>query len=225
MIGPDRIRLEGRRMEHVTEVQRAKVGDRLRVGVMNGRIGVGRITALTAVSVEMALELTTEPPPPLPVTLVLALPRPKVFRRVLRAISAMGVKRVCLINAFRVERSYWQSPMLAEAAIQEQLVLGLEQACDTMLPELAIRKGFKPFVEDELPAISAGTLCLLGHPPAEPECPRNVGKSVTLAIGPEGGFIDYEVGKLEAIGFTAVSLGRRVLSVETAVPALLGRLF
>ena len=48
---------------------------------------------------------------------------------------------------------------------------------------------------------------------------------MTLAVGPEGGFIPYEVEMLVACRFTPVRLGERILTTETAVPALLARLF
>ncbi len=137
----------------------------------------------------------------------------------------MGVKRIILLNCFRVEKSFWQSPFLGTDAIQEQLVLGLEQAKDTVLPEVLLRPLFKPFVEDELPGLSKETLALVAHPHATLPCPRNVEQPVTLVVGPEGGFIPYEVEKLKGIGFAAVHAGERILSVETAVPALLSRLF
>jgi RsmE family RNA methyltransferase len=124
-----------------------------------------------------------------------------------------------------VEKSYWQSPVLDSDALQEQLVLGLEQARDTMLPEALLRPLFKPFVEDELPGLIKGSLPLVAHPVASVLCPRDVKSAVTLAIGPEGGFIPYEIEKLVACGFTVVQMGERILSVETAVPALISRLY
>jgi len=223
--GAGRVRLRGRRLQHVLAVHRAAVGDELRLGLLGGDIGVGRVLQLTPELLELEVRLDQAPPAPLPVTLILALPRPKVLRRVLRTASAMGVKRLVLLNARRVEKSYWQSPYLEPFAIDEQLQLGLEQARDTVLPDVVLRPLFKPFVEDELPALSRGTLPLVAHPGAAAPCPRSVERLVTLAIGPEGGFIPYEIDLLVRCGFTPVNLGERILSTETAVPALLARLF
>jgi len=221
----DRVRLQGRRLKHVMEVHRASVGDELCVGVLNDRIGIGRVTHLDASGLEMEVRLERMPPPALPLTIVLALPRPKVLRRVLRSVSSLGLKKIILLNCSRVEKSFWQSPFLDEAVIRDQLVLGLEQAKDTVLPEVLLRPLFKPFVEDELPGIIKGTLPLVAHPAASASCPRNVQQAVTLAIGPEGGFIPYEIEKLVACGFMPIQMGERVLSTETAVPALIARLF
>ena len=220
-----RVRLQGRRLRHVLAVHRASINDELCVGLSGGRIGTGRVTSLNEMVLEMDVRLNRVPPPALPVTLILALPRPKVLRRVLRSVSAMGVKRLILLNSFRVEKSFWQSPFLSEARLNEQLILGLEQARDTMLPEVMLRPLFKPFVEDELPALIHGTLPLVAHPSASASCPRNVGQPVTLAVGPEGGFIPYEIELLVSRGFSVVNLGDRILCVEVAVTALLSRMF
>lgn len=223
--GTSRVKLAGRRLKHVLDVHRASVGDELCVGLVNDRIGTGKVLALSESDLEMEVSLERMPPQALPVVLILALPRPKVLRRVLRAVSSMGVKKMILLNSFRVEKSYWKSPVLGLESIHEQLVLGLEQSRDTVVPEVRLRPLFKPFVEDELPGLIKGTLSLVAHPNTFAECPCSVDRPVTLAIGPEGGFIPYEIDKLVAAGFSPVHFGERVLAVETAVPALLARLF
>ncbi|SDG61282.1 RNA methyltransferase, RsmE family [Pseudomonas benzenivorans] len=224
-VAADRVLLSGRRLKHLHEVHRAEAGDRLRVGRLNGLMGSGRLLRLDAAEAELQIDLEQPAPAKLPLTLLLALPRPKMLRRVLQTVSAMGVPRLILLNSYRVEKSFWQTPFLEPAALREQLILGLEQARDTVLPEVIIEKRFKPFVEDRLPALAAGSLGLVGHPGAYPPCPRAVERPVTLAIGPEGGWIPYEVEKLQEAGLQPVQLGERILRVETAVTALLARLF
>jgi len=224
-VAPDRVVLRGRRAEHVRAVHRAEVGKGLTVGVAEGRMGRGVVLRMDGDELELELRLDGDPPPPLPVTLVLALPRPKVLNRVIASATSLGVKRIFLINAWRVEKSYWSTPRLAPETLRMQAILGLEQARDTRLPSIETRRLFRPFVEDELPSIATGTRALLAHPGASEECPRGLSEGVTLAIGPEGGFIEAEVASLQSIGFEAVSLGPRVLRVETAVAALLARLF
>jgi RsmE family RNA methyltransferase len=224
-VGPRRVRLYGRRLQHVLAVHRARIGDTLRVGMVDAQLGSGLITVLDTEALEMDVCLDQVPPLALPVTLLLALPRPKSLKKVLQAVTAMGVKRIVLMATWRVEKSFWDSPMLRPEGLRAHVVMGLEQARDTVLPTITVRERFKPFVEDEVPDLICGTQALVAHPPAPQPCPRNVGMPVTLAVGPEGGFIPYEVELLEAHGFAAVSLGARRLRVEHAVPALLGRLF
>jgi RsmE family RNA methyltransferase len=137
----------------------------------------------------------------------------------------MGVKRIVLMATWRVEKSFWESPVLRPEGLREQMILGLEQARDTVLPAVTLRRRFKPFVEDEVPDLIRDTRALLAHPLAAQPCPRAVQGAVTLAVGPEGGFIPYEVEAFRARRFEVVSLGERSLRVEHAIPVLLGRLF
>lgn len=224
-VADNRVLLRDRRLTHLQQVHRAEAGEQLRVGRVGGNMGSGQLLRLDAHEAELQVSFDQPPPAKLPVTLLLALPRPKMLRRVLQTVAAMGVPRLVLLNSYRVEKSFWQTPFLEPAAIHEQLILGLEQARDTVLPEVIIEKRFKPFVEDRLPQLAADTLGLVGHPGDFPHCPRAVTQPVTLAIGPEGGWIPYEVDKLAAAGLQPVQLGERILRVETAVSALLARLF
>lgn len=220
-----RVRLTGRRCEYVQSVHRAAPGDRLCVGIAGGKIGHGTVVRIDAEILEMDVTLERDPPASLPVTLVLALPRPLVLKRVLLSATAMGVKRLYLIQTNRVERSFWNSKVLRDGELVKPLILGLEQARDTVLPEILMRSRFRPFAEDELPQLVNGTLGLVAHPEAKAECPRDVAGEVTLVVGPEGGFVPFEIEKLEQSGCSVVHLGERILRVETALPALLARLF
>ena len=219
------VRLTGRRLRHVLEIHRASVGSELSVGLLGGQVGRGVVRRLDDEALELEVTLAAPPPPKLPLTLVLALPRPKVLNRVLAAATSLGVARIYLVNAWKVEKSYWKSPRMGEDNLLLQRILGLEQAKDTILPELHLRRLLRPFAEDELPGILQGTLPLLAHPGAPRLCPRDAGGPVTLLIGPEGGFIDPEVELLTRRGCQAVHVGERILRVETAVAALVGRLF
>lgn len=219
------VNITGRRLKHLTEIQKACLGDSFNVGKVNGKMGQARVLKIDAQSAQLEVKLTNQPPEPLPLTLILALPRPKMLRRILQTIATMGVKQLYLINTWRVEKSYWQTPLLEDHAIREQLILGLEQGCDTQLPQVSLNKRFKPFVEDELGQIIANTQPLVAHPKGGIKCPVKANQPITLAVGPEGGFIDYEVEKLIAVGFQSVTLGTRILRVETAIPVLLSKLF
>ena len=214
-----------RRVLHVLGVLRALPGDKIKVGLLNGRIGTGEILSSSRDKVELHIEFTSDPPPALPVTLVFALPRPKTFRKILLSATAMGVKKFIAIESWKVDKSYWDSPALSEEETREQFILGLEHGGDTALPKITFKRRFKPFVEDELPGIIKDQLPLLAHPGAVRDCPRNVAGPLVLCVGPEGGFTEYEVELLEKCGMQPVSIGARILRTEYAVCVILGRLF
>ncbi|WP_321368429.1 16S rRNA (uracil(1498)-N(3))-methyltransferase [uncultured Desulfuromusa sp.] len=222
-ISQTRVRLSGRRLQHIVNIQRAAIGDKLRVGEINGLSGTGEISSLNTEWLDMDVQLNQEPPEPLAITLLLALPRPKMLKRILQSVTSLGVKQIYLFNTYRVDKSFWSSPLLQPKNLKEQLLLGLEQARDTILPDVHLCPRFKPFVEDELPGISKGTVAYVAHPGAESPCPGTLVQKSTLAIGPEGGFIPYELEKLQHCNFLPISLGKRILRVETAVPVLFSR--
>ena len=225
MLSPTCARVSGRQLKHMHETLKLSLGHHVSVGLLNQQIGLASISQLDQEQAILDIEWRSEPPSALPLTLIIGLPRPKMLKRIVQTASTMGVKQLYFIHSWKVEKSFWLSPWLSEEKLFDNCVLGLEQAKDTVLPTIHLRKRFKPFVEDELPAISANSLKLLAHPVSESACPSDIKQQTTLIIGPEGGFTPYEVNKLEAAGFASVHLGPRILRVETAVPVLLSRLF
>ena len=153
LVENDRIRLEDDRYQQILHVHQSKVGDTVRIGKLNGQMGTGTIESISNDSLELSYTLDQVPPAKLPLTVILALPRPKMIRRIFRSCAELGIDKLIVINSFKVDKSYWGSPMLADEKVQEFLIEGLQQARDTVIPDVSFRKLFKPFVEDELPAI------------------------------------------------------------------------
>ncbi len=224
-ITPDTVRISGRRFEHIVSVLKAREGDTVKTGLLNGNTGAGEIISLAAGSADIRVDLDCEPPLPIPLSLVIALPRPKILRRVIQCATVMGVKKIALIRTWKVEKSYWQSPFTCDESLAGEMELGLEQAGDTVLPVVKKYPLFRPFIEDELEAFAAGTDRILSHPGAAESCPVDIRRPATLAIGPEAGFTPYEIGMFEKAGFRTVGIGKRILRVDQAVPALISRLF
>lgn len=216
---------EPRQIQHITAVLKAQVGDTLKLGVPSGLLGVGKIVSMDDEQVLLdEVRLDKAPPDKLPVTVMLALPRPKVLRRLMMDMTAIGVAHIILINSYRTDKSYWGSPMLAR--IDEFITEGLEQGVDTIPPKITLAKRFKPFVQDELPALIQAGRAVVFHPYDSEDfggfCLRQ-GMPTLIAIGAEGGFIPYEIELLRSVGVSAVGLGSRILRTESAVNAVLGR--
>lgn len=224
------IRLQGRRAEHMLKILRVEEGDTVRVGIINGPIGEALVSGIEGQDVWIEAGFDRLPPPPPPVDIVMALPRPASLKKVLRSAAAMGFRRIDLIRSRRVEKSYFQSPLLEAERLEAELLLGLEQARDTWLPSVNIHTRFRPFVEDYLPhLIEMVQLPLVLHPSEAPTMMQafagvNPPGATLLAIGPEGGWTPHEIGALEGAGLKRVQLGERILRVETAMIAAMSQL-
>ena len=222
-INANTVKLTDYRARHLITVLKVFANQTLRVGLINGDRGLGTVTQVSDKGVELEVALSDAPLHRHPMQLVLALPRPKMLRRVFRSVAEFGVAELHLIHSYRVEKSYWQTPHLNEDKVEMALTQGLERSGDTVLPRVIQHKRFKPFMEDVLPAISAETTLLIAHPGNSAPFAADTQRPTTLLIGPEGGFIDFEVDFAEALGAQKVSLGARILSVDTAVCAALSR--
>jgi len=216
-------RLRGRRLLHAREVLRLAEGDGLRAGVIGGKTGAAQVLRVDPDELVLRLSLTDAPPERPGIELLLALPRPKALRKVLPAAASLGVDRIVLVNAARVEKSYFSSGVLDPASMRELLILGLEQARDTRLPEIAVRERFRPFVEDEAETLWAGATKLVAHPGTAAGDPAR-GPRAVVAIGPEGGWVPFELDLLRSRGFLPFSLGARTLRVEVAIAYAIGLL-
>ena len=215
---------DARRVAHIQQHLKLQVGDCIKVGQENGLKGIAVVESIGDQQLILSqLVLDQASPAKLPVILVVALPRPKVLRRLVMDAVTLGVEQLIIIHSYRVEKSYWQTPFLQQ--IDHYIELGLEQAGDTVLPQMQCFKRFRPFVEDVLPTLIQHRSAFVAHPHADQAMPIALNQPSVLVVGPEGGFIPFEIDLLQQNGCQAASLGSRILRTETAIPSLLGRLF
>jgi RsmE family RNA methyltransferase len=223
------VELCGSRARHIRHVLKAKVGQPLRIGLLNGPLGTGTVESEEGGKITLSCIFEADIPPRPRIDLILAMPRPKVMKRLWAQLASIGVGRVVVLRSEKVERYYFDSHVLDPGFVNGLLIEGLQQARCTHLPEVLIRPLFKPFVEGELPGMFSDHCKLLADPSGDiriGELSRRSAKPprVVLAIGAEGGWTPFEVDRFVDAGFEVVGMGRRILRTDTATIGLLSML-
>jgi RsmE family RNA methyltransferase len=218
-------RLDDARARHIRSVLRSTTGDELKIGVVDGPTGTGRVRSVGGPQVVLDCVFESAAPAREPLDLILALPRPKVLRRLIPQVAALGVDRLFLTNAWRVEKNFFSAQILQPEKLREGLLEGLRQSGRTRLPRVSTHRFLRRLVEEELGPPEEGTARRLAHPGAADRLgrwtPRSAGERLLLAVGPEGGWIDAERGLFARHGFREAGLGPGILRSDTACIALL----
>jgi len=213
----------GVRAEHILGVLHGEVGQPLKTGVIGGLVGTSEIVAVSAPGERprVSVRVCHDTPAPAPwIDLVLAPPRPRVMKRLLPQLAALGVGRIVLVGARKVEKDFWGATLLKEEIYRPLLVEGLMQCGTTILPELLVRRNFRRFLDEELDTLFPNSDRIVAHPCPDGSATSALNGRPLVAIGPEGGWTDNEVELLEAHGFRRFSLGPRILRTDTATISL-----
>ena len=238
LLEPSEIGSDGRavfgdvRAEHVRTVLKGTVEQVLKTGVVGGDIGQSVIEAISQESVTIRCTHDRSPLPPW-CDIVLAPPRPRVMKRMLPQLATMGVRRIFLVGAEKVEKAFWGAQLLKPEIYRPLLIEGLMQgAVSTEPPEIRQVRNFRRWLDNgEFERDFADlNIRIVAHPysigtvsTAMGTDHMHTGTFPVFAIGPEGGWTDAEVAALEAHGFIRHALGPRILKTETAAIALLAR--
>lgn len=214
----------GERAAHVLDILHGEIGQTLKTGEIDGLVGTGEITSIErgAYGPRVSVRVNHDREPPKPwIDLVLAPPRPRVVKRLLPQLASLGVGRIVLVGAKKVEKDFWGATLLKEENYRPLLVDGLMQAGTSTMPEILCRRNFRRFLENELDAMFPSSVRIVAHPGPDASRMPSAGGRPLLAIGPEGGWTDEEVAALKEKGFAGLSLGPRILRTDTAAVALI----
>lgn len=217
----------GDRARHVVEILHGEAGQVLKTGQIDGAVGTSVIESVErrpeGYFITARVNHTDHAPSPW-VDLILAPPRPRVLKRLLPQLASLGVGRIFLVGARKVEKDFWGATILKEEIHRPLLIEGLMQAGTSAMPVVETRRNFRKFANDELETLFADVRRrVVAHPYGAADSAVCSEGRLLLAVGPEGGWTDDEVSLLESHNFTRYCLGPRILRTDTALIALLAR--
>jgi 16S rRNA (uracil1498-N3)-methyltransferase len=218
-LGPGEYVLAGPEAHHLATVRRFDPGARLTLFNGDGFdypadvVSVDRRQAVLAVHAPVAVDRE------LPIDLVVAAALPKGDRAdfLVEKMTELGVTRfVPLITA--------RSVVVPKANAVEKFTRGVIEASKQC--------GRNRLMAVDPPRRWGELIGLAGLPPSRFVLHTGPGLAalsgdvggVAVAVGPEGGFTDEEIGQATAAGWIPASLGPRVLRIETAAVAAAARL-
>ena len=205
------------RSVHIERILGLGEGDVFAAGVIGGQKGEARLIARGAAGWKWIFLPNADGPPLRPLTLILGCPRPPVARRLLKDMSALGVREIRACATDLNEKSYLTAKLWREGLWRDAVIDGAMQAAGTHLTAVSTATGLERALDD-LPAGTGVLRITLDNGPAAQDWPpRGRGwKEAVLAVGPERGWSDRERAVLEAAGFVLTGLGQRILRTETA---------
>lgn len=208
MLGDEQVR-------QLRSVLRLSVGDEIVVFDGSGAEARATIATLDRSSGSFQIEAVHNPrrEPGIGLTVGLALLRGERFEIAVQKLTEIGVRRITPLSADRCVVSYSDAREWAKRASRLERIAreAAEQSERVTLPKLDSPVTVAEFLERE-----RGVIALIERADAVRLHDLPSDSSVTIAVGPEGGWSDAEINLLAASGVTAASLGSLILRAETA---------
>ena len=201
---------------HILHVMRMKVADEIEV-VNNKKVFLCRIDKTNPLVVSIIHEIANDVEIKEDITLLFALTKGDKVDLVLQKATELGVKRVALITSERTVVSY-DNKDVGKKLLRFKKIMkeASEQSHRVIVPELLGIYDLK-----NLPKVAYSDLNYVAYEKDASKVDEmfdglTKGKSISILIGPEGGFSLREIDQLTKQAFIRTSLGKRILRAETA---------
>ena len=218
-----------KRYLHIKNILHLAVGESFRAGLINGMLGSGNIIELNEKHVLFKFESTCRPKPLHSIRMILGISRPIQLKRTLKDLTTLGVEKIHLVGTVLGEKSYMSSTLLSTNEIEKYFIEGASQAGSTLLPFCDIHTSLHKFFSSESGQNMSDTKLLfdlvknahnapfLSHDHSTNIIEEN--KPIYIAIGSERGWSEGERELFLQNDFRLITLGDRILRVETATIA------
>ncbi len=203
------------RILHIRTILKMKDGDIFNAGILGGRLGKGKILGARADGWEWTFTDFSDPEPLRPLTLVLGCPRPPVARRLLKDMSALGIREMRVCSTDLNEKSYLGAKLWREGLWRNAVIEGASQGVSTLIPAVRTVGNLERALED-IPVTAVKVALDNGAGAGRWSTWKREITEAILAIGPERGWSDREREILDSRGFTRLKLGNRVIRTESA---------
>jgi 16S rRNA (uracil1498-N3)-methyltransferase len=216
--------IDGETAHHLGKVLRAQQGQLYELSD-GEKVWLGRIDAVTRDRVAFALvEEIVEYPLSLDVTLLLSVVKFDAFEWAIEKATELGVSTIVPLAAARSEKALLAAANKRADRWKKIVLEASQQSRRVRVPVLASL--MRP--EQGFDAYRAGASLMLSEraeaPPLREVLAGQAESKGVLAIGPEGGWTDAELGAATGAGFREASLGKLILRTETAVITALASL-
>ena len=204
------------RTRHIRKVLRTSVGGTLKVGAIDGPLGLATIIADDDDGIAVTIEWGEAPPPLHPLQLIVGTPRPQAARRILRESVSMGIARIDFFRSERGEASYAGSQLWQTDEWQRRLREAAEVAATTHLPVIHHHRNLAACLAAQT---DTGTACIALDIQAGVEPLGQIAldaPGATLAIGSERGWSDAEIEELRSKAYAFAHIGSRIMRTDTA---------
>ena len=201
---------------HILHVMRMKIADEIEV-VNNSKVYLCRIDQINPLKVSIIHEISNDVEIKEDITLLFALTKGDKTDLVLQKATELGVKKVALITSERTVVSYDNKDVEKKLARFSKIMKeASEQSHRVIVPELLGIFNLKILPKEAFSDINYVAYEKDASKTNEMFEGLTKGKSVSILVGPEGGFSEQEINNLTKQGFIRTSLGTRILRAETA---------
>ena len=201
---------------HILHVMRMKKGDEIEV-VSDGKVFLCRIDNLHPLEVSVIHEIENDVELKECITLLFALTKGDKIDLVLQKATELGVKKVALIESERTVVKYEGKDIDKKLARFNKIMKeASEQSHRLVVPELLGIYNLKNLPKEVFSDINYVAYEKDANDISGAFSNLEKGKSISILIGPEGGFSEQEINRLTEQGFIRTSLGKRILRAETA---------
>ena len=216
LIDQEHIKLESEDEHHLLHVMRMKKDDEIEV-VANDKLFLCRIENTNPLNIYIVHEIASDVELNEDITLLFALTKGDRTDLVVQKATELGVKKVALIQSERTVVRYEEKDIAKKCARYQKIMKeASEQSHRLVVPTLLGIYNLK-----KLPPEVFSDLNYVAYEKDANDVEGSFrglekGKSVTVLVGPEGGFSEDEINMLTKQGFIRTSLGKRILRAETA---------